>query len=143
MTPQEKWEAEAAKVKNLSKFNKNAKAVLLVIGVALTLAVVTLYNILIVPFDFEKLATFKTIIVSILAGFGMSAAATGMITSIYAGRVNVELLGKPPDERNYIEAQQLLLKLEEAKKEMKHYFEVAAVLLFLNAFKDIVDLFIV
>ena len=143
MVSQENWEREAYKVRKLIKFNANAKAVLLAVGVAITVAVVVLYHFFLTPLNFSSLATVKTIIVAILAGFGTSAAATGMITSLYAGSVNTDILTKPPSQSNYIEAKQLVLKLEEAKGEMKHYFQIAAVLLFLNAIKDIVGLFIV
>lgn len=143
MTTQEKWEAEVAKVDRLTRFNKNGNAILLVGGVAIIFLVLLLYHGLVTPIKIDNLAGIKTIVVAVLLGFGASSAASGMISSIYAGSVNVKILSNPPRADDYRKVKQLLPKLEEAKEVMKHYFQISAVILFLTVLKDIIGLFIV
>jgi hypothetical protein len=143
MTDQEKWEKEVEKIHRLSKFNKNAKIILLVTGVVITILVIVLYNYQQGPLQFDNLTVIKTIIVAFLLGFGASSAITGMISSLYAGSINLNVLNNPPNANDYRKVKELLPKLEKAKEEMKHYFQISAVILLLNVLKDIIDLFII
>lgn len=143
MASHEKWEAEVAKVDRLTRFNKNGNAILLVGGVVIIFLVLLLYHGLITPIKFDNLAGIKTIVVAVILGFGASSAAAGMISSIYAGSVNVEILSNPQSADDYRKVKQLLPKLEKAKEQMKHYFQISAVILFLTVLKDIIGLFIV
>ena len=141
MATQKEWEAEAAKVNRLTRFSKKAQLVLALTGIVIALIVFVAYYFAIKPIELN-LAGAKTSIVSVLLGFSVSSALTGMIVSLYASSVDEGILSKPQDPNKVPEAKALGIALKKSKEELKHYFQIAAVLLFLNAFKEILSLFL-